>query len=38
MNFKSREVIYNREKEYVVNYKDTILPHKFYADFVGWIK
>jgi GxxExxY protein len=23
-----------REKEYAVNYKDTILKHKFYADFI----
>lgn len=25
---------YEREKEYDVIYKDIILPHKFYADFV----
>lgn len=25
---------FEREKEYVVNYKGIILPHKFYADFV----
>ena len=25
---------YCREKEYEVRYKDTVLPHKFYADFV----
>ena len=31
--FKKQGVEYEREKEYVVNYKDTILPHKFYADF-----
>lgn len=28
------KIIYDREKEYVVNYKQTILDHKFYADFV----
>ena len=25
---------FEREKEYVVKYKDTILNHKFYADFI----
>ncbi|MDZ4072192.1 MAG: GxxExxY protein [Sediminibacterium sp.] len=29
-----RNIIYEREKEYSVTYKNTILPHKFYADFV----
>ncbi|WP_136668387.1 GxxExxY protein [Flavobacterium sp. H122] len=29
---------FQREKEYVVNYKDTILKHKFYADFVVFDK
>src|ERR1044071_10250949 len=28
-NFK-----YEREKEYLINYKETILRHRFYADFV----
>ena len=32
--FQLREIFYQREKEYVVKYKDTILKHKFYADFV----
>lgn len=27
-------VRYEREKEYSINYKGKILPHKFYADFV----
>ncbi|MEJ5106005.1 GxxExxY protein [Chryseobacterium sp. MYb328] len=27
-------IIYEREKEYAVHYKGTVLPHKFYADFV----
>ena len=31
---KSKNVQYEREKMYSVNYKDIILPHKFYADFV----
>jgi GxxExxY protein len=25
---------FHREKEFVVNYKTIVLPHKFYADFV----
>jgi GxxExxY protein len=32
--FKQNDIPYEREKEYAVKYKDTILPHKFYADFV----
>jgi len=32
--FKLRNIHYQREKEYTINYKDIILPHKFYADFV----
>ena len=32
--FKKRNIPYEREKEYPVRYKDVILPHKFYADFV----
>ena len=32
--FRSKEIIYEREKEYLIHYKNTILPHKFYADFV----
>lgn len=32
--FKKTFVPFEREKEYVVNYKGTILPHKFNADFV----
>ena len=31
---RKRSLFYEREKEYTVNYKDIILPHKFYADFV----
>ncbi len=29
-----REIPFSREQEFVVHYKDIILPHKFYADFV----
>ncbi|MGE8555502.1 MAG: GxxExxY protein [Chryseobacterium jejuense] len=32
------DIIYEREKEYVVHYKGTVLPHKFYADFVVFDK
>lgn len=32
--FKANNIFYEREKEYLINYKGTILPHKFYADFV----
>lgn len=31
---KQRGIPYTREKEYKVHYKDIILPHLFYADFV----
>jgi GxxExxY protein len=31
---RQRQVAYEREKEYTVQYKTIILPHKFYADFV----
>ncbi len=31
--FRKNEILYNREKEYCVHYKDTILNHRFYADF-----
>jgi len=32
--FRKANIPYAREVEYKVNYKDIILPHKFYADFV----
>ncbi|WAC42036.1 GxxExxY protein [Pedobacter sp. SL55] len=32
--FQIRNIPYQREKEYAVNYKGIILPHKFFADFV----
>ncbi|MBK9216695.1 MAG: GxxExxY protein [Chloracidobacterium sp.] len=34
LEFRRAGILYEREKEYVVNYKGVILPHKFYADFV----
>jgi GxxExxY protein len=32
--FKVNKIIYEREKEFKINYKNIILPHKFYADFI----
>lgn len=32
--FTKAKIPYSREKEYIVNYKEITLPHKFYADFV----
>lgn len=32
--FRRSGILYEREKEYVVNYRGAVLPHKFYADFV----
>ena len=32
--FKKEGIPFEREKQYEVNYKGIILPHKFYADFV----
>ena len=34
IEFKNHKIPYEREKEYEVQYKGIILPHKFYADFV----
>ena len=36
--FQKAAIPYEREKEYIVNYKDIILPHKFHADFVVFDK
>lgn len=36
--FKMASIPYTREVEYEVNYKNIILPHKFYADFVVFDK
>ena len=32
--FRKNNIEFEREKQYAVNYKGIILPHKFYADFV----
>jgi len=34
LDLRELEIPYFREKEYKVEYKGRILPHKFYADFV----
>ena len=34
LELKKENIEYCREKEYTVNYKGIVLPHKFYADFV----
>lgn len=31
---KIRNISYSREKEYKIQYKSIILPHKFFADFI----
>ncbi|HLK30350.1 MAG TPA: GxxExxY protein [Puia sp.] len=31
---KSKGIFYEREKEFLIHYKNIILPHKFYADFI----
>jgi len=36
--FKSQNIPYEREKKYEVTYKETILPHYFFADFVVFDK
>lgn len=32
--FRMNNIPFEREKEYYIEYKDIVLPHKFYADFV----
>ncbi len=36
--FKKRNIFYEREKKYEVEYKEIILPHYFFADFVVFDK
>ena len=36
--YRIQDVLYQREKEYAIHYKNAILPHKFYADFVVFDK
>jgi GxxExxY protein len=34
IEFAENEIAFLREKEFDINYKGIILPHKFYADFI----
>ena len=34
IELRDSDILYEGEKEYCVNYKGIVLPHKFYADFV----
>lgn len=34
VEFKINKIPYQREKEFEIEYKGVILPHKFYADFI----
>ena len=34
IEFKQNSISFEREKEFIIEYKGKILPHKFYADFV----
>ena len=36
--FQKNNITYEREKEYQVNYKEIVLKHKFFADFVVYDK
>jgi GxxExxY protein len=36
--YRNQSIIYEREKEYIIQYKKAVLPHKFYADFVVFDK
>ena len=36
--FRNQNILFEREKEYPINYKGKILSHKFYADFVVYDK
>ena len=32
--FKKSGILYDREREYIIGYKETVLPHRFFADFI----
>ncbi|WP_395057941.1 GxxExxY protein [Flavobacterium sp.] len=34
IEFKENKIPFEREKEFLIEYKGQILPHKFYADFI----
>nr|MBP6758440.1 GxxExxY protein [Flavobacterium sp.] len=34
IEFKNNNIPFEREKEFLIEYKGNMLPHKFYADFI----
>lgn len=34
IEFKENKIPFEREKEFLIEYKGKVLPHKFYADFI----
>lgn len=34
LEFKSNNILFEREREFKIEYKGKILPHRFYADFI----
>ena len=34
IEFKENNIPFEREKEFLIEYKGKILPHKFYSDFI----
>ena len=38
VELRRAQTLFSREKNYQVTYKGTILPHRYYADFVVWDK
>ena len=36
--YRNQDILYEREKEYLIHYNETILPHRFFADFVIYDK
>ena len=34
LELKRKNIFYEREKSYAIEYQNTLLPHKFFADFV----
>ena len=35
IEFRENNIPFEREKEFMINYKGKILPHKFYTDFIA---
>lgn len=38
IEFRKNNIPFEREKEFLIDYKGIILPHKFYADFIVYDK